>query len=66
MMEYNVYSTCALHPDRFDCPDALIHKSLDDYGIIIHDGGRSVVEIAFCPWCAKKLVKHKPVEKNGK
>jgi hypothetical protein len=61
-MEHNVSSTCTLHPDRFDCPDALIDNSGDRYGIIIHDGGRSTIEIGFCPWCAAEL-KHKPVEK---
>jgi hypothetical protein len=63
MMERNVNSTCDLHPDRFDCPDALIDKGGDNYGIIIHDGGCSVIRINYCPWCAADLSKHKPVEK---
>ena len=63
MMEYNVNSTCDLHPDRFDCPDALIDNNEGAYGVIIHDGGHSVIGIGFCPWCAAELVKHKPVER---
>lgn len=62
MMESNVNSTCDLHPDRFDCPDALIDNSGRSYGIIIHDGGRSVIQITYCPWCAADL-RHKAVEK---
>jgi hypothetical protein len=48
---------CAQHTDRFECPDALVHYSpqTGDYGIIIHDGGTSFVQIHFCPWCGTKL-----------
>ena len=48
---------CDLHLDRFDCPDCLIHYSshFDTYGIIIHDGGQSMMAIAFCPWCGTCL-----------
>lgn len=48
---------CKDHPDLSDCPDALIVRS-EKYGIFglrIHDGGSSYVEIAFCPWCGSKL-----------
>ena len=57
MMRANVEATCDLHGDRFDCPDCLIHYSegRDSYGLIIHDGSRSVITIAFCPWCGTKL-----------
>jgi hypothetical protein len=27
----------------------------DEYGMIIHDGGSSTVQILFCPWCGTKL-----------
>jgi hypothetical protein len=52
-----VTSSCEQHPDRFDCPDALIHYSPRSrgYGIIVHDGGSSFVTIAFCPWCSSPL-----------
>ncbi len=25
------------------------------FGIMIHDGGSGVIQIAFCPWCGDKL-----------
>jgi len=46
---------CKDHPDRRECPDALISKVRGGYGIIIHDGGSSVIEISYCPWCGSKL-----------
>jgi len=57
MMRANVESLCDLHPDRFDCPDALVDYSerTDGYGLIIHDGGLSVISIQFCPWCGARL-----------
>jgi hypothetical protein len=57
MMRSNVESTCDLHPDRFDCPDCLIDYSArcGTYGLIVHDGGRSEIVIAYCPWCGSKL-----------
>ena len=27
----------------------------DEYGLIVHDGGTSVIAIKFCPWCGSKL-----------
>jgi hypothetical protein len=49
--------TCDAHPDRFECPDAIMHFSprAKTYGLIIHDGGSSVIEISFCPWCGTSL-----------
>ena len=43
--------------ERFADPDVLVWYSeqLDEYGIIVHDGGSSTVEICFCPWCGTKL-----------
>ena len=48
---------CSQHSDPFDCADALIHYSpkLDEYGLIIHDGGSSVITISHCPWSGTKL-----------
>ena len=48
---------CDQHDDRFDCPDALIDyvAKFDEYGIIVHDGGRSKVSLRFCPWCGQRL-----------
>jgi hypothetical protein len=57
MMTQNVSYRCVTHPDPFDCPDQLIHfdPKTGKYGIIVHDGGTSCVEIAHCPWCGGKL-----------
>ena len=54
-MEFDLGQKCDLQPDRYDCPDALIAEVRGGYGLIVHDGGRSVIEIAYCPWCAMKL-----------
>ncbi len=51
-----VTSTCPKHKNRFDCPDALIETvDPNTYGLIVHDGGSSIVEIHFCPFCGKNL-----------
>lgn len=47
--------TCDLHPDRFDCPDALIAEARGGFGLIVHDGGHSIIEIVHCPWCGALL-----------
>ncbi|WEK45185.1 MAG: hypothetical protein P0Y56_09055 [Candidatus Andeanibacterium colombiense] len=54
-MAADLNPSCDQHADRSDCPDALIGRVRGGYGIIVHDGGSSVVEIAFCPWCGGKL-----------
>jgi hypothetical protein len=56
-MDYDLNQKCDLHDDRYDCPDALINRVRCGYGLIVHDGGSSVIEIAFCPWCGSKLPK---------
>lgn len=57
MMRSNVESVCEQHSDRHDCPDCLIACSPNgsSYGIMIHDGGSSVITITYCPWCGTKL-----------
>lgn len=54
-MAADLYHTCDVHSERSDCPDAFIKKVRGGYGLMVHDGGSSVVEIAFCPWCGSKL-----------
>jgi hypothetical protein len=56
-MRREVERVCDQHPDRFDCPDCLVHHSprSGGYGLIVHDGGRSSLRIAFCPWCGSRL-----------
>jgi len=53
----NVSRECPAHPDRHDCPDALIEyiAKFDEYGIIVHDGGTSISAIRYCPWCGSPL-----------
>ena len=43
--------------DPFESPECLIayHEGLNQFGLIIHDGGRDVVIIRHCPWCAHPL-----------
>jgi ribosomal protein S27AE len=57
MMQSNVDRTCADHPSRYDCPDCLIEywSAAKKYGLIVHDGGKSIVQIDFCPWCGSGL-----------
>ena len=58
MMHAQLTSTqCATHSNRYDCPDVLIDylPQFDEYAIIVHDGGPSVVTIQFCPWCGTRL-----------
>lgn len=60
-MTIRVNHRCVQHPDPFECPDNLIYYSLqfDEYGIIVHDGGSSYIEITYCPWCGRKLPESK-------
>lgn len=48
---------CDAHPDRYDCPDALISFVVRyrEYGLIVHDGGSSYIVISYCPWCGARL-----------
>jgi hypothetical protein len=48
---------CDRHEDPYDCPDAVVVFSarIRAYGLIVHDGGRSSLEIRFCPWCGRRL-----------
>ena len=56
--------SCTEHPSSFDCPDCLVTyiEKFDEYGLIIHDGGWSFLEINFCPWCGAKLPESKRAE----
>lgn len=56
-MQGHVERVCNIHPDRWDCPDCLVHYSerLGEYGLMIHDGGTASVRIRFCPWSGKQL-----------
>jgi hypothetical protein len=56
-MKHHLEFKCDIHKDKFDCPDNIIYHSetKNNYGIIIHDGGNSFIEINFCPWCGEKI-----------
>jgi hypothetical protein len=55
-MRDQVEYECEQHPDLADCPDALVLRSGDGwYGLRVHDGGTSAIEISFCPWCGSRL-----------
>lgn len=48
---------CKTHVDRMECPDMLLEyaRSLERFGIIVHDGGSSMIIIKYCPWCGTLL-----------
>ncbi|WP_430089062.1 DUF6980 family protein [Peribacillus butanolivorans] len=56
-MAYHANFKCEIHENLFECPDKLViyYERDNEYGLIIHDGGSSSIEILFCPWCSKKL-----------
>lgn len=54
-MDYDLSQKCDVNDTRDSCPDALISVVDGGYGLIVHDGGSSVIEISFCPWCGAKL-----------
>jgi len=48
--------TCSDHSSPADCPDALVGRTgAKRYGLYIHDGGSSLLQIYFCPWCGAEL-----------
>ncbi|HZV68682.1 MAG TPA: hypothetical protein VFG10_04030 [Saprospiraceae bacterium] len=49
-------------PDGKDDHDIIMNYNeiFDEYGIPIYDGGTSVLQIMYCPWCGNKL----PVSKR--
>jgi hypothetical protein len=55
-MSLQVEYRCPDHADPQDCPDNLVIRWKDDsFGLPIHDGGSSSVDIRFCPWCGSPL-----------
>ena len=60
-MEKKLAWHCNMHADPFDCPDCLVlyNEKFDEYGLVIHDGGSSVLQIHYCPWCGRRLPESK-------
>lgn len=56
-MQAALQMDCDTHDDPFECPDSLIayNEALNQFGLIVHDGGTSVVLIRYCPWCGSSL-----------
>jgi len=56
-MEDELMKICADHPCRSDCPDALIEyrSKTGEFGLLVHDGGSSMILIEYCPWCGSSL-----------
>lgn len=55
-MRDDLERACPSHVDRSDCPDALVARGRrGGYGLWVHDGGSSLVTIAYCPWCGTRL-----------
>jgi hypothetical protein len=59
-MTYWANYKCPEHPDIFACPDNILYfnSQRHTYGLIVHDGGSSSIEIEFCPWCGASLKGH--------
>ena len=56
-MQAALEMNCDTHDEPFECPDSLIayNEAFDQFGLIVHDGGRNVILIKHCPWCGTKL-----------
>ena len=46
---------CDQHPDRYECPDALIAVVRGGFGLIVHDDGHSDHRYRLLPWCGTSL-----------
>jgi len=56
-MRHQLTLACDRHADPYECPERLVAHSAEFgiWGLILHDGGRAVVGINFCPWCGAAL-----------
>jgi hypothetical protein len=61
-MKSDLEHVCRHHSDRYDCPDGFVAPVRGGYGLMIHDGGESVIEIGFCPWCGTALPPIQPLD----
>lgn len=63
-MHYWANYRCVQHSDPAECPDNIVSYSATHgvYGIRIHDGGASYIEIKHCPWCGAHLSPNKALQ----
>jgi len=43
-MDFDLDQRCDIHPQRHECPDNIVDIVRGGYGLIVHDGGSSVIE----------------------
>lgn len=56
MRPYATGTACPDHGDNWlDCPDYVVAKVKDRFGLPVRDGGSSYIAIDFCPWCGSRL-----------
>lgn len=63
-MQTQIDWVCPEHPDLSECADCIVGKweggrrgmPQPTYGLRIHDGGDSFLQIEFCPWCGRNLL----------
>ena len=45
---------------QFSSDDIICYApEFDEYGIVVHDSGKSYIKIDYCPWCGQKLPESK-------
>lgn len=49
-MEYHCGYECPADHNEWECPDIVMRRFNDWYGIPIHDGGTSAIIVKYCPW----------------
>ena len=55
-MRQQLNHKCGEHKNNIDfCPDKVVTKKGDVYGLPIKDGGGSFMMISYCPFCGTKL-----------
>ena len=65
-MKTQVEHKCEKHKR---CPDQIMIKTNNGFGIPIQDGGDSYMSVNYCPWCSCKIEKEIAVKQevvNGK
>lgn len=54
LMKHHCEMDCGEHRDS-ECPDKVMKRYSEGYGLLVHDGGASLYTIEYCPWCGSKL-----------